>query len=155
MFQKNEDPASPINSTAIATLLIKDYWLNNVEISFPIDSIILKRMLGTSPTNLVGVRVENFTNPTTVSLTWISFEEDNIPADSTSANIFYAMINKELADEITSHPVYNIINARLARKQSDVSTSPTNFCVFFHKSKLTGKGGGTGGTGDGSGAIVR
>ena len=156
-YQKNEDPIllRTITNESQASGLVTNFWGRIKEIKFPIDSQILKRMLGTSPTNLVGIRVENFTNLALTNATWVSFEEGSPPADSTNPNIFYAMLDATLVNEITKNPTFNIINARLASKQPDVPISATNFCVFFHKSKLTGKGGGTGGVGDGCGAIVR
>ena len=148
MYYYTEDSVN--RSLAGAVALVTAYWGAVPEIKFPIDSQILKRMFGTSPTNLVGLRVENFNDPTIVSATWVSFDVSTPPGDSTSANVYYSMFDLTLFNaKIAGAPPFNIVNARFGRK-------PTGeFCVFFHKTRVIGKGGGTGGVVDGSGAIVR
>lgn len=126
------------------------YWGGEKkEVSFPIDSRILKIMKSLSPTRHVGVRIENFEDPRLVSASWVIWDANNKPADELQANVYYAILDDKAYVKVQSAE-YPIVCARFGRHGQG-----GEFFVFFNIAKLEYKAGGTAGEPEGSGAVVR
>lgn len=129
---------------------ISEYRGDNKEISIPVHVSQLKRWIESSPTKTVAMRVENFSDPATVTADWVIIDTGNPPADKESANIYYAVIDSLTFIQLSRYPDYPVINARFARNTVDQS-----FYVFFNISRIQGEGGGGSGDPESSGVKVR
>lgn len=120
------------------------------EIGFPVYVSQLRRWIDSSPTHTVAMRVENFSDPATLTADWVIIDTNNLPTDWESVNIHYAVLNESTFTDISNNPGFQVINARFARHAEGQA-----FYVFFNKSKITPKEGGASGDPESSGAVVR
>lgn len=145
-----EDPQAIFRFNTLKAEVFEYWGRENEEIGYPIYSLLLIRMMNASPTKHVALRVENFEDKTRVTASWMTIDTNHLPADSEAVNVFYAILDEATINLITANRNFPIINARFGRHSNG-----NQFYVFFNKSSIKAKGGGSGAEVDGSGAVVR